>query len=103
VAVIGITLGTLVCVFLGDSLLVPVTEVGSMASALGWLAACASFWCVEPRVRMRLVTGIGICVSLLFVLMKLLPAFPGHFTRWEWIALAIWLFLGTTLRRRGAT
>lgn len=98
-AVIGITAGTLVCVFLGDSLLVPVTEVGSMASALGWLAACVSFWFVEARFRMRLVTGIGICVSLLFVLMKLLPTFRGHFTPAEWIALDVWLILGAVLRR----
>jgi amino acid transporter len=100
VAVIGITCGTLVCIFLGDSLLVPVTEVGSMASALGWLATCVSFWCVEPRVRMRMVTAIGICVSLLFVLMKLLPTVRGHFTPAEWITLALWLVLGAGLRRR---
>src|SRR5258708_3677807 len=47
VAVVGITVGTLVGLFLGDALLVPVTEVGSMASALGWFAACLSFWFVE--------------------------------------------------------
>lgn len=98
-AVIGITAGTLVCLFLGDSLLVPVTEVGSMASAFGWLAACVSFCHVEARFRMRLVAAIGICVSLLFVLMKLLPTFRGHFTPAEWIALAVWLTLGAALRR----
>src|SRR5256884_6793068 len=38
VAVPGITAGTLLGLFLGDALLVPVTEVGSMASALGWFA-----------------------------------------------------------------
>src|SRR2546422_2726523 len=52
------------------SLLVPVTEVGSMASALGWLAACVSFWLVEKRISMRVVTGLGIMVSLLLFLMK---------------------------------
>jgi APA family basic amino acid/polyamine antiporter len=100
VAVIGITVGTLIGLLLGDSILVPVTEVGSMASALGWLAACVSFWLVEPRLRLRLITGLGICVSLLLLLMKLIPAFPGHFTTAEWIALAIWLFLGASLHRR---
>src|SRR6266849_8958525 len=87
VAVLGITAWTLVALFFGDALLVPVTEVGSMASALGWLAACASFWLVDSRPRMRVIAGLGICVSLLLVLMKLLPAFPGHFTPWEWLAL----------------
>jgi len=71
-----------------------------MASALGWLAACLSFWLVEPGLRLRFITGLGICVSLLLLLMKLLPAFPGHFTHAEWIALAIWLILGAALHRR---
>jgi hypothetical protein len=71
-----------------------------MASALGWLAACVSFWLVEPRPRMRFPTGLGICVSLLLLLMKLVPAFPGHFTPTEWIALAIWLLIGAILHRR---
>jgi basic amino acid/polyamine antiporter, APA family len=100
VAVIGITVGTLLGLLLGDAILVPITEVGSMASALGWLAACVSFWLVEPRPRMRFLTGLGICVSLLLLLMKLIPAFPGHFTTTEWIALAIWLLLGASLHRR---
>jgi amino acid transporter len=100
VAVLGIAAGTLIALFLGDALLVPVTEVGSMASALGWLAACTSFWLVEPRPRVRVITGLGICVSLLLVMMKLLPSFPGHFTVWEWLALGIWLALGGILRQR---
>lgn len=100
VAVIGITVGTVLGLLLGDSILVPITEVGSMASALGWLAACVSFWLVDSRPRLRFVTGLGICVSLLLLLMKLIPAFPGHFTHAEWIALAIWLLIGFLLHRR---
>jgi APA family basic amino acid/polyamine antiporter len=100
VAVIGITVGTLLGLLLGDAILVPITEVGSMASALGWLAACVSLWLVEPRPCTRLLTGLGICVSLLLLLMKLIPAFPGHFSPSEWTALAIWLLIGATLHRR---
>jgi amino acid transporter len=100
VAVMGITVGTLGGVLLGDALLVPVTEVGSMASALGWLAACVSFWLVERRFSMRVVTGLGILVSLLLFLMKVLPLIPGHFSPAEWIALAVWLVLGAILHRR---
>jgi APA family basic amino acid/polyamine antiporter len=116
IAIIGITVGTLVGLLLGDSILVPVTEVGSMASALGWLAACLSFWLVEsrtphqlsepaagrraPRILTRAITALGICVSLLLLLMKLVPAFPGHFTRAEWIALAVWMLMGLLLHRR---
>ena len=98
VAVLGITVGTLVGLFLGDALLVPVTEVGSMASALGWFAACLSFWFVEKRAPMRIVTGMGIAVSLLLILMKVLPAFPGHFSPAEWTAFGIWVALGFVLR-----
>jgi APA family basic amino acid/polyamine antiporter len=100
VAVAGITTGTLAGVLLGDALLVPVTEVGSMASALGWMAACVSFWLVEKRISTRVVTGLGIMVSLLLFLMKVLPIIPGHFSRAEWIALGIWLALGVILRTR---
>ena len=99
-AILGITSGTLAGLFLGDALLVPVTEVGSMASALGWLAACLSFWLVEKRTSMRVVTSLGIVVSLLFFLMKVLPAFPGHFSGAEWIAFGIWVGLGFILRRK---
>jgi amino acid transporter len=98
VAVVGITVGTLVGLFLGDALLVPVTEVGSMASALGWFAACLSFWFAEKRVPIRIVTGMGIAVSLLLILMKVLPAFPGHFSPTEWTAFGIWVALGFALR-----
>jgi amino acid transporter len=99
-AVVAVTIGTLLAMLFGDSILVPVTEVGSMASALGWFAACVSFWLIDPRPRMRLITSLGIGVSLLFLLMKLVPAFPGHFTPSEWLALGVWLVLGALLRRR---
>jgi amino acid transporter len=100
VAILGITIGTLAGLLLGDALLVPVTEVGSMASAMGWFAACLSFWIVEKRASMRLVAGLGIAVSLLLFLMKVLPAFPGHFSLAEWIAFGIWVGLGLVLRAR---
>src|SRR6202165_1083549 len=100
VAILGITAGTLAGLLLGDGVFLPVTEVGSMASAMGWFAACLSFWIVEKRASMRIVTGLGIAVSLLLFLMKVLPAFPGHFSLAEWIALGIWLALGAILHRQ---
>ena len=100
VAVLGITAGTLAGLLLGDAILVPVSEVGSLASALGWFAACASFWMVEKRISMRVVTSLGIIVSLLLISMKVLPLFPGHFSLAEWIASGIWIGLGVALRVR---
>lgn len=100
VAIAAVAVATLVGLLLGDVLLVPVSEVGSMASAFGWLAACASFFFVERNVRLRIVAAVGSCVALLLVLMKLLPGVPGHFSRAEWIALGIWLALGFLLHWR---
>jgi len=100
VAIFAAAGGTLVGLLLGDSLLVPVTEVGSMASALGWFATCISFVLVESRSRLRLVAGIGMMVSAMLILMKLVPAIPGHFSGPEWAALAVWLAIGLALRRR---
>ena len=100
VAIAAVTLATLVGLLLGDALLVPVSEVGSMASAFGWLAACASFFLVERTVKLRMVAAMGACVSLALVLMKLLPGVPGHFTLAEWVALAMWLALGFLLHGR---
>src|SRR5271169_4424593 len=100
VAIAGVTVTTLVGLLLGDSLLVPVSEVGAMASAFGWLAACLSFYIIEKGALPRLVAALGIAVSLLLVLMKWVPAVPGHFTVAEWIALACWLAIGLFLYRR---
>ena len=101
VAIAAVGLATLVGLLLGDALLVPVSEVGSMASAFGWLAACASFLVVERNLKQRAIAAVGGCVALLLVMMKLLPDVPGHFTTAEWIALAIWLVLGFALHTRG--
>jgi basic amino acid/polyamine antiporter, APA family len=100
VAIFGVMLGTLIGLLLGDSLLVPVTEVGSMASAFGWFAACLSFFVIEPARRLRLISTLGILIALLLILMKLLPVFPGHFSLAEWIALSAWLLFGVFLHRR---
>jgi APA family basic amino acid/polyamine antiporter len=99
-AILAVSAATLAGLLLGDALLVPVTEVGSMAPAFGWLATCLSFYMVERSVLLRLTAGLGMAVSLLLVLMKLLPIFPGHFSLAEWIALGIWLAIGLLLRYR---
>jgi amino acid transporter len=99
-AIVGIAAATVAGLLLGDALLVPVTEVGSAASAFGWLATCLSFFLIEGNLRCRAITILGILVALLLLTMKLVPAFPGHFTQAEWIALAIWLALGASLHLR---
>ena len=102
VAVLAITVGTLAGVMLGDALLVPVTEVGSMASAFGWTAACVSLLVIEKNSRTRFVAALGAIVALTLMLMKILPVVPGHFSRSEWVVLAGWIFLGATFWQRRA-
>ncbi|HKS71993.1 MAG TPA: APC family permease [Terriglobales bacterium] len=89
---------TAACMFLGDAILVPITEVGSVAAASGWLAACASYFCMKPAPGQRAIAAVGTLVALFLVLMKLLPAMPGHFSIYEWIALAGWISIGIVLR-----
>jgi basic amino acid/polyamine antiporter, APA family len=102
VAIFAVAAATIAGLLLGDALLVPVTEVGSMASAFGWLATCVSFFVVERGLRQRLLATLGILVALLLFLMKVVPLFPGHFTQAEWLALAVWITLGASLHLRGS-
>jgi len=101
VAIAGVTVCTIVGLLIGDALLVPVTEVGSMASAFGWLAACASLYMVVGGTRVRIIAAMGVVVSGALVLMKWLPMVPGHFTSAEWVALAGWVGLGMLMRGTG--
>lgn len=100
VAVIAIAVATLAGLLLGDALLVPVTEVGSLASATGWLLASLSFLFVETRRWPRILAAAAALVALSLVSMKVLPVLPGHFSRSEWIALALWIVAGAALRRQ---
>ncbi|MBS1850813.1 MAG: APC family permease [Acidobacteria bacterium] len=96
-AVLCVGIATAACMFLGDAILVPITEVGSVASATGWLAACAAYFCMRPSPGQRVVAAVGALIGLLMVLMKVLPWMPGHFDRYEWLALGCWIFAGMAL------
>ena len=101
-AVLWIGIATAACLFLGDTILVPVSEVGSVASATGWLAACAAFARLASTGRQRAIAVLGMTVSLVMILMKVVPAVPGHFTVDEWLALGIWILLGAGIRWRAS-
>jgi len=100
VAVIWVGIATAACMFLGDAILVPITEVGSVASALGWLAACAAYYQMRPMLLQRFTALVGVVLCTLMILMKVVPAVPGHFTGYEWLALGTWVLLGVGLNRR---
>jgi len=86
----------------GDAILVPITEVGSLAVGVGWLSACAAY-----LARRREAGGsggfghesagmawTGCVVSAAIILMKVVPGVPGSFTSAEWVAFAAWSALG---------
>ena len=113
VAVLCIGIATAACMLLGDAILVPITEVGSVACAIGWAATCAAYL---RMARARTLPGqskltavelfmaaLGLLVAITMILMKVVPAIPGHFTIYEWLALAIWIALGTISHCRGRT
>ena len=102
-AVLWTGLVTGACMFLGQASLVPITEVGSVASAAGWTAACASYYAMKPQAGKRAVAFVGALLGLGMILMKVVPVLPGHFTSWEWIALGAWICAGVALRLSSAT
>ena len=98
IAILAVGLATIAAIFLGEAGLVPILEVGAVACAIGWLSACASFFCMAEDLTGRIASVFGMLVTLLMVLVKVLPVVPGHFTRYEWLALAIWAVLGYLVR-----
>jgi len=110
IAVLCVGFATAACMLLGDAILVPITEVGSVACAIGWAATCAAYLSMRrtktlpgPSTRSSLewlVAGFGLLVAIAMMLMKVVPAIPGHFTIYEWLALAIWIALGGLAGRR---
>ena len=99
-AVLCVGAATGICMLLGDAILVPITEVGSVACAIGWAATCAAFLAMAFGAKTRdglagkAIATLGLVVAIGLVLMKVVPIVPGHFTISEWIALAIWILLG---------
>src|SRR5436309_236287 len=59
--------------------------------------ACAAYYRMGPAPRERLVAAIGVAVCLGMILMKIVPAIPGHFSGYEWLALAVWGLIGVGL------
>jgi amino acid transporter len=99
-AVLWVGTLSVVGALLGEAILVPITEVGSLASAVGWLAACASFLCMVKSWRRRAIAFLGLTVCVALIVMKFLPLIPGHFTLYEYGALAAWIAIGIAARHR---
>jgi amino acid transporter len=99
VAAIGLMSAlTIGAALLGDAILVPITEVGSLSVGVGWLSACLACIARDRRggAAPDAAAWIGAGVSAAIILMKVVPSVPGSFTGAEWIAFAAWSALGLT-------
>jgi len=109
IAVLCTGLATAACMLLGDAILVPITEVGSVACAIGWAATCAAYLNMGRTRKLPgqenlsslewIIAGLGLLVAIAMLLMKVVPSIPGHFSAYEWLALAIWVAFGAIARR----
>jgi basic amino acid/polyamine antiporter, APA family len=104
VAVLFVGCFTAVASFLGQAVLVPISEVGSLAAAVGWLATCLAFssgaGAVAKTTRLRITGYLGALVATLLIMMKVVPIVPGSFGRYEYLALAAWISLGLVMWKR---
>ena len=82
----------------------------SVACAIGWAATCAAYLSMGRSGKLPghsmlspvewSVASLGLLVAIAMLLMKIVPAIPGHFTVYEWLALGIWILLGAVVKRR---
>jgi amino acid transporter len=93
-AVLLIGAVTIIASFGGDRLLVAIAEVGSFASAVGWLATSSSLLKLGAG-RDRVIALVGVLVAGSFALLKIVPTIPGHFTWAEYLALGGWIAAGS--------
>jgi len=96
-AIALVTIPTGAAAFLGDAVLVPISEVGTAVGAMGWCATCLAFIALARRSRQTggmMTAAIGGFVSVAIILIKMIPSVPGSFSRVEWIALLAWCALG---------
>lgn len=97
-AIIAIGAVSALLMLFGEAGLVPILEVGAATSAVAWFAGCAAYLKMKPVLAGRAAALFGLLVTSLMMLVKIIPVVPGHFSRYEWMALAIWTAMGLLLR-----
>jgi basic amino acid/polyamine antiporter, APA family len=103
IAILLMAVLTMGAAMFGDAILVPITEVGSLAVGVGWLSACAAYIARREPHESAAMAYAGAAVAIAIVLMKVVPQVPGSFTRPEWTAFIAWSAAGLLfwlLRRR---
>jgi APA family basic amino acid/polyamine antiporter len=88
----GVTVAT---ALLGETILNPITEVGSLTCVVGWLATCLSYcWGAAGRLT-RLERAIGLTGAVVAGLFVVIAA--SGFGWYEWIVSAGWALCGAIL------
>jgi amino acid transporter len=94
-AILVVGLVTVLAVLLGETILVPITEVGSLTCALGWLATCLSYcWGAAGTLSLidRAIGTLGVAVAGMFVVIV-----ASGFGIYEWVVSAAWSACGLAL------
>ena len=94
VAIILVGGVTLLASLLGRSVLVPISEVGSLAIALGWLATCLAYCRLAVRQSAGLGLGlVGATVSAGLAVVVVVNSFDWP----QWTVVGLWAALGLAL------
>jgi amino acid transporter len=94
-AILLVGLVTVLAVLLGEAILAPITEVGSLTCVLGWLAACLSYCWGAGGTLSTTDRTIGTLAVLVTGLLVVIVAWG--FGVYEWVALAAWAACGLGL------
>jgi amino acid transporter len=65
IAVIAVGVATVVALFLGEALLIPILEVGAIAAAVAWMSACASYYRMKRAPRLAAALSGLLVTSLM--------------------------------------
>jgi hypothetical protein len=86
---------TALAALLGETILVPITEVGSLTCALGWLATCLSYCCGAAGKLTLIDRALGLVAAVVSGLFVVIVA--AGFGPYEWLVSAGWTACGLAL------
>jgi len=98
VAIVLVSTVTLLATFLGRAVLGPIAQVGSLAGALGWSAACLALCFGAGGQATGKVRALGVCGAVISLALVVVAAWS--FAWPHWLAIAAWGVLGLLLWRR---
>jgi amino acid transporter len=100
VAIVLVSTITLAATFLGRAVLGPISNVGSLAVAVGWLATCLALTAGAGGETSWPVRGLGLFGAVISLALAVVAAWGLAW--YLWLVVAGWLGLGLLLWRRRA-